>query len=363
MKFATVAAPLPCLLLCCAHAAAQSSVAVYGRLNAALERVETSANAAGRAVSASRLSNNRSVFGFRGTEDLGGGLKAIFQIEGTLSLDTGAGSPAQRDTRVGLEGGYGTLFLGHWTTPYNNATSGLDPFYPTTAGYMSIMGNGAASTVDNVGDTASFDRRQHNGVHYYTPAWRGWQLRAAHGLSEERPAGGAHPSLTSLAAVYEQGPWYAVLAHERHRAYQGRGRDDSGSKAAVAYRFGDTRLAAIAERLEYETASGKLERRAYYLSATHQIGPHGLRLGVARASDGRGASTQRIGYIRRGPATGATHATLGYDYTLSKRSSVFAYYTRLDNEANAVHDFAINSLTASPGATLKGLALGMRHAF
>ena len=126
-------------------AAAQSSVTVYGRLNVAMEHMETSAAGAaagGKALSVTRLVNNRSVFGFKGTEDLGGGNKAIFQVEGTLSPDTGEGSPAQRDTRVGLEGGYGQLFLGHWTTPYNNSTSGLDPFYPTTAGYMSIMGNG-----------------------------------------------------------------------------------------------------------------------------------------------------------------------------------------------------------------------------
>ena len=99
------------------------------------------------------------------------------------------------------------------------------------------------------------------------------------------------------------------------------------------------------------------------MSATHQAGPHGLRLGFAHAGDGKGGSTQKIGYVRRGPDTGASHVTLGYDYTLSRRSSLYAYYTRLDNDANALHDFAINALTVSAGATLKGAAFGMRHAF
>jgi predicted porin len=49
-------------------------------------------------------------------------------------------------------------------------------------------------------------------MHYWTPVWRGLSLRLTHGLSEERPAGGAKPSLTSAAAIYEQGPWYAALA-------------------------------------------------------------------------------------------------------------------------------------------------------
>jgi predicted porin len=53
----------------------------------------------------------------------------------------------------------------------------------------------------------------------------------------------------------------------------------------------------------------------------------------------------------------------GYDYALSKRTSLYAYYTLLDNERNAVYDFAINSLSPTPGATLKGVSLGIRHAF
>ena len=374
MKIVKPSLPLPLslslslsLLLAAGSAAAQSNVTIYGRLNVSMEDMETSASAAGKRLNITRMVNNRSVFGFRGVEDLGGGMKAIFQIEGTLSPDTGEGSPAARDTRVGLEGGFGQLFLGHWTTPYNNATSGLDPFYPTTAGYMSIMGNGSGSTVDNVSNLSSFDRRQQNSISWYSPAWQGFTLRTAHGVGEERPASGAKPSLTSLAAVYEQGPWYATLAHELHKDYQGIGRDDSGSKLAAAYKFahpyGEARIAVIAEKLKYETASGKLERQAWYLSATQQTGRHGLRLGVARANDASGASTQKIGFVKRGPDSGATHVTLGYDYALSKRSSVYAYYTRLHNEANGLYDFAINPLTVSAGATLKGSAFGMRHAF
>jgi predicted porin len=353
-----------CMALASSYAAAQSgSVQIYGRLNVALENVRNSSDAKGQRTSTTRESNYRSVLGFRGSEALGDGLKAIYQIEGTLSVDTGAGAIAARDTRIGLEGKFGTIFGGNWTTPYNAATSGLDPFYPTTAGYMSIMGNGSASTSDNLIDTSSFDRRQQNSVHYWSPNWNGLSVRVAHGLNEEKPASGAKPSLTSMAAIYEQGPLHASVSHERHHEYQGPGRNDHGTKIGAAYRFGATRIAAIAERLTYETASGKLERKSYYLSATHQIGAHGIRFGVATAGDGEGSSTQKIGFMKKGPDTGATHYTLGYDYNFSKRTSAFAYYTLLDNEKNAVHDFAINSLGAGAGATLKGSALGIRHAF
>jgi predicted porin len=359
LRFSVIA----CAAMCAAGAHAQTNVQVYGRLNVSAEHMETSADKTGKEFSQTRLSNNRSVLGFRGTEELGAGLTALFQIEGTISPDTGAGAIAQRDTRVGLQGTFGTVFVGHWVTAYNGATSSLDPFYPTTAGYMSIMGNGSASSADNVSDTSSFDRRQANSLHYWTRPWNGMSLRISHGFNEEKPANGAKPSLTSVAGIYEQGPWYGTLAHERHHEYQGSGRNDTGAKIGIAYKFGNTRVAGIAERLKYETATGKLEQTAFYLSLTHRIGPHGLNAGIARSNDGKGKSTNTIGYVRSGPDTGATHITLGYDYTLSKRSSLYAYYTHLNNERNAIHDFAINSLTVSPGATLKGAALGMRHSF
>lgn len=355
---------LPLCLACMASQAnAQTNVQVYARLNVSAEHVDTTATTDGPSAQLNRISNNRSVLGFRGSEALGGGVSAIFQIEGTLSPDTGAGELARRDTRVGLDGGFGTLFVGHWVTAYNGATSGLDPFYPTTAGYMSIIGNGAAAAVDNVSNLYSFDRRQANSIHYWSRPWKGLGLRVTHGVAEERPASGAKPSLTSFAAIYDEGPWYATLAFERHHAYQGVGLDDSGTKLAVARRFGDTRVALLAERLDYETALGDLTRNAVYVSVSHQIGAHGLRLGVARAGDGKGARGNRVGFVRGGGNTGATHITLGYDYTLSKRTSVYAYVTHLDNEANAAYDFAINSLDAAPGATVRGAALGLRHAF
>ncbi|THC39618.1 porin [Massilia sp. Mn16-1_5] len=116
--------------LLASHGLAQAeSPQLYGRLNLGIQQMRVHGKA-----SSTRLSNYRSVLGIRGGEDLGEGLRVLFQVEGTLSPDTGAGAVAARDTRVGLAGRWGTLFAGNWTTPYNSASSGLDPFYPTTAG-------------------------------------------------------------------------------------------------------------------------------------------------------------------------------------------------------------------------------------
>jgi predicted porin len=343
------------------HGLAQAEpTQIYGRLNLGVEDIHVHGNGHASSV---RLSNYRSVFGVRGSEDLGNGLQLLFQVEGTLSPDTGSGAVAARDTRVGLAGRWGTLFAGNWSTPYNTASAGLDPFYPTTAGYMSIMGNGSAASADNASDTSSFDRRQRNSVHYWSPSWRGVSLRLAHGLNEERPAGGARPSLSSGALQFQGGALYAALAYERHHDYRGPGLDDHGIKLAGSWQFGPLTLAGAVEQLHYETTSGILERRDYYLALTRQFGRHGLRLGVARAGDGKGDSTEKVGFVVAGSGTGAVHATLGYDYTLSKRSSLFAFYTQLRNDRAGVVDFAINGIDGGAGSTASGLALGMRHAF
>ncbi len=334
-------------------------VQVYGRLNVSVE----AARAPGAHVE--RMVNNRSVLGFRGSEDLGGGLEALFQVEGTLAPDTGAGEIARRDTRIGLEGPFGTVFAGHWVTAYNGATSSLDPFYPTTAGYMGILANGAASSTDNVADVASFDRRQANSVHWWSPRWHGWTLRATHGLAEERPASGARPSLLSLALIHDAGPLYLALAHERHHEYHGPGTADTGTKAAAGYTFGTMRLALVAERLEYELPAGQLARNALYLSLSHQAGRHGLRASIGKAGDGHGGGT--VGFVRGGADTGAVHATAGYEYGFSPRTTVYAYHTRLRNDGNAAYDFPINgvgTLAASlTGARISATSLGMRHSF
>ncbi|MGH8771704.1 MAG: porin, partial [Burkholderiales bacterium] len=112
-----------------------SNVTVYGTLNADFENVErdgaTSPPDAGNSFvpssavlgspitgadleSRNRVSSNSSNIGFRGTEDLGNGLKAIFQLESSINLDAGGGNLGGRNSNVGLTGAWGTVFYGQW---------------------------------------------------------------------------------------------------------------------------------------------------------------------------------------------------------------------------------------------------------
>jgi predicted porin len=357
-----------CVLAACALGAAgahaQSSVTIYGRINTALEYSHASTATDGtRPGGVGRLTNNRSVFGLRGEETLDGSLKAIWQIESTMAMDTGAGEIAARNTRLGLTGSLGTLFMGNWHTPYTEATLTYDPYYPTTAGYMALIGNGSASTSDNVQDTSSFDRRQKNLLVYKTPVWNGLSAGLAWGVNEEKTTVPRDPALYSFAIGYDRAGLNLTAAYEVHQHYQTAGRNDDAIKVGAAYQFGDTRVALIYERLHYRTATGDLTRDGYYASLVHKLGPGSVRIGLALAGDGGGDAQETIGFFRAGPDTGATQLTIGYDYPLSKRTALYAYYSRIDNKRHGAYDFAINQLGVSEGSDPQTVALGVRHSF
>jgi len=359
-----LAAFLTSLTAAAAPAHAQSEVTVYGRLNAALEYVTVSTASDGSKLgNAARISSYRSVFGLRGEEALGYGLKAVWQIESTLSLDTGAGQIAARDTRLGLDSPYGMVFMGNWDTPYTASTRGYDPYYPTTAGYMALLGNGAAATSDNVQNTSSFDRRQKNILQYQSPVWGGFSATLGYGLPEEKLTVPRNPALYSMAAAYNRGALGVALAYEVHQHYQTAGRNDDAIKFGVSYQFSSTRLSALYEHLHYRTATGDLERNGAYVSVVQQVGTGSIRAGLGWVGNGTGNATETIGFFRSGPGTGAWQLTVGYDYPLSKRTGLYAYYSRINNHGNAIYDFAINPAGVKAGADPQVFALGMRHNF
>ena len=99
------------------------------------------------------------------------------------------------------------------------------------------------------------------------------------------------------------------------------------------------------------------------MSGTYRVGLGVLKAGYAHAGNGSGKALSRIGAIQSGPATGATQITLGYDHELSKRTTLQAFYSRIDNAQRGLYDFAINEAGVSQGQRASVFALGMRHNF
>jgi len=341
--------------------APSSNVSLYGFLKADVEQV----SASGQHGPLRRLSNNLSVLGFRASEDLGAGWSAWAQIETNVKVDTGDGPWGGRNTGVGLRGPWGELLLGQWETPLRFVSVyAIDPFTAGIFASNGILGNGFATAANGI-SPASFDRRQPNLVQYSSPTLQGFSARIAYALPEEKTATLA-PDLISTLLSYSDGPLYLAWGHERHRDYQGAGSLDTAHRLGAAVTLGNTRLRAAWERLHYEPAPGRmLNRNAWQLALTHDMGAGQWRASLVRGQAASGNASQGVGGIGApGTDSGARQLSLGYGHSLSKRSELWAAWTSLHNGASAAYKLSANPIDGlKPGSTQRGLGLGLTHKF
>jgi predicted porin len=382
-----------------AAALAQSSVQIYGTLNADIESVKATGSSGSNFASRTRVTSNSSNVGFRGTEDLGQGLRAFFQIESAVNFDNGtqSGFWASRNSGIGLQGSYGQVLLGQWDSPYKYSTLRLDPTGDVgIAAYTGILGSTGSITSGqggiNFAERASFDRRVSNVVQYWTPAWRGLTGRFAYGTSDTNVGSATtgvaestnlRPALYAGAAIYENGPWYATVAAERHKDFQAlntlfgaaasSGKDDAW-KAGLQYAFLNNTFSVggILERLKYKADDigglGSLERKVtnWYLVGKYQAGPHSVGLSYGQKGEEKlsGAGFSDLSDSK------AKQIAARYGYSLSKRTQLYAIATRISNEANAFQTFGNSPITptnlfrdAARGADPTGYGIGMIHTF
>src|SRR5438445_816670 len=163
-----------------------ANVTLYGRLNLDLEFVNGRTCATAPTCTSgtsnptvNRVSSNSSRIGVRGTESLGGGLNAIFQIESNVSGDTGNSSGsglASRETFVGLQGAWGTFKMGKFLMPYDD----LHPIFgnvPTyTTSILSTADFWSQGTLSKFG--GGFDARLGNSLRYDSPVYSGFNYSA-----------------------------------------------------------------------------------------------------------------------------------------------------------------------------------------
>ena len=199
-------------------------VTLYGRAYATFESIEADAGSVPTVNPAltrrNRVSDQSSYLGVRGTEDLGGGLKAFFQLETGFKIDQNDTTFAARNSGVGLQGGWGSVLLGRWDTPFKSALGAIDPWGDLTLGGIQagMMGGG----VNNVATTTMGDRRDQNVVQYWSPSWAGIAVRLSYSANEARssspcagrPAGGTCNPLSQGGSIsYTGGPVYIAYAY------------------------------------------------------------------------------------------------------------------------------------------------------
>jgi predicted porin len=321
-----------------------------------------------------RVSSNSSRLGVRGSEALGGGLSAIFQIESNVSADTGGGLLGTRETFVGLQGSWGTVKIGNFLAPYDD----IHPIFgnvPTLT--TSILSTAAlwAQASQSVGN-GGFDARLGNSIRYDSPRIAGFvgsmQISTLDGSAGQ---GGVvygtpatekrHAYIMSTGGFYANGPFQAGIAYEAHNKVRGPALDDWAFSVAANWNFGIVKVGGVYERLDYDTPTGNLKRDFYGISGTVPIGPGELFAHWGQASDGKGSAANgtTVGQLTKGGGTGASNYSISYTYALSKRTLTYAGYVATANDSNAAYNFNINPYAVVNDANAQGFVMGVVHFF
>jgi len=341
-------------------------VTLYGRVYVMFETVKASGGTAIPIGSRTRVSDQSSLLGVRGTEDLGGGLKAFFQLETAFAPDQAPGTFANRNSGVGLQGGFGSVLLGRWDTPFKTTTIGVDPFGDLTMGGIT----GAMS------DRGNFDRRESNTFQYWSPVIAGFAGRFGYTATEAKTAlatGNTTPGVVSTSLTYTKGPIYVGYAWERHkdtyRNYTGAvaavvGGKEKGQALFGTFTFGPIKLGAITQK--FEKSSGNANRvsdmKSNMVNVTYTAGKNQLIFQHARSKDG--AEITPAGVVTTGVQPDCKASTLGYFYNFSRRTSFLGQYTKVNNNAAGRCNFGANALTLNgPDQDPTGFAVGLRHTF
>ena len=358
-------------------AMAQSSVTLYGVADAAVTYVNGLDNWTGLDSGANKASR----LGFRGVEDLGGGLKANFVLEGGFNLDAGDGKSGgatdsgfqfKRQSTVGLAGNFGEVRLGRELTAAYNATARYDVFGGVGIAHSQLWDDGkslafstAPATLGEPVDPYHYttNQRVSNAITYVSPDFSGFKVAANYGFgevagknSDGRYFGGG--------LTYDNGPLSLGLGAERLNKGAGAAMQAQASNDITAWSLGGSYDLGVAKLLAaYRQSTAKdvailgaksdLKNRGYMLAVTAPVGP-----GLVRAAYNR-YEAKFYGY------KGVTDQFgLGYVYNLSKRTSVYGTYAYIKNK----NDNALNLTVNSSGGVKKNgsqqaVQVGITHAF
>jgi predicted porin len=344
---------------------AQSNVTIYGVVDASVDVTNAGDSATQTGVHTTKISSNTSRIGFKGSEDLGDGLKAVFQLETAFNADgTSATNLNSRNTFVGLAGdNWGRVILGRYDTPYKTSTRAWDLFADHLGDNRNLMGgaNGAAAI--------PFDNRASNTVRYDSPNWGGFNLAVAYVDNAETVVTSAPKgSAWSASGSYTiNSDWSLIAAYEKHNNLTSfTTLDEKAWKVGGSFKTGPFQASAIYEKTDDDFGAASLGHKAWTVSGGYSV----------TASD-----LIKLAYTKAGKLDGSVFASdtsakqwaVGYDHTLSKRTKLYAEYVKLKNESGI--GYGLTGATGTGGNTTGATAalgvdadpsafsFGVRHAF
>ncbi|MBS1170360.1 MAG: Outer rane porin protein 32 [Burkholderiaceae bacterium] len=304
---------------------AQSNVTVYGTVDIGYVK-ETN-----KKMKMDNMVDER--LGFMGSEDLGNGLKATFQLEKRFNLQDGTATNAidfEGASNLGLAGSFGHVRFGRLNNLTTETIRQFDPFDQYGVGGMfrnSIR-----------------ESRIANSVRYDSPNWNGFQLGATYTL--ENP--GALTSASSagknagygLTAKYNNGPLsLAADYNKKADSY-----DSTNWNVAAAYAFGPAKVSALYEKASVKTATTDLDQKIWLVGAEYKIGAGKILASYGQIKDSTVA----------GEPTNKKYA-IGYNHSLSKRTTAYAHY------AHTKYDLGQSAYGGEDA--INGFQVGLTHKF
>lgn len=340
-------------------ASAQSSVTLFGVLDANLRYVKNSGLSSNYGMSNSGLSSGR--LGFRGVEDLGGGLKAGFWLESDVNVDNGTTSATgkffQRRSTVSLMGNWGEVRLGRDFAPSSVHAYKYDPF--------GVIGIGGQNITSSTARALSNYYRHDNAVGYFTPNFGG--VQAEFMFAPDEQAGNNTGRHMSGRVSYENGPISASLSYGTTNVVTTAGATGKFKQLGVAgsYNFGFAQLIASVYRDDLPLGSYGATTATGLTAGSEDRWLIGVNVPV-------GNDIIRASYVRTNARKGtaayndsdASKIAVGYIHNMSKRTAVYGTVSRVSNDGAA--NFAIAGGAPTPGGwagNSTGAEIGLKHSF
>jgi len=338
-KLATLAAA--CLFPILAHA--QSNVTIFGLLDVNMAQ-ERASGLKRNAMDTSELNGSR--LGFKGSEDMGNGLKAIFMLESAVAIDTGTSAGFTRQSYLGLEGSFGRVTLGR---QYSPAFVAIDPYEATGSSDRS-----AGMLHRKTGSVArGYQVRFDNMIKYRSPEMAGFSVdvgywNGAENISNDsdlRRAGRGY----GLTGMYKNGPLAASATTQRYISNNTGGTATTHGLGA-SYDFGVAKLYALYTQDREGGTQGKGKARSYSVGAEIPVSKPGtLAISYGKRKESGEANTED-----------ANGASIYYMHNLSKRTTLYTAYSRINNQGNANYGF---NITPAAGDDVSVIMAGLRHKF
>lgn len=316
---------------------ANAAATLYGHFHMSFDRFDNDNN-----VENGSLANNSSRFGIKGNEDLGGGLKAIYQVEsGIFNPDEGSGGfgATLRNSFIGFTGGWGTVKVGRHDTPYKDLGRKMDSFNEEIGDLRNVIGNAG-------GAGSAFDNRVSNMIRYESPKFAGgWAAVVQHTSNNGSDvATNTAQKDNSVGITWSAGPIFLGLAWDEVGTTTNT--DPAGIRLAGTYTFNDLTLGLLWESLSDVGGVSGADRDGLGVIASYKMGNNKLKFHWFEADE-----------FDNAPNTGGSILAIGVDHQLSKTTKVYVNYAKADNDS-VVSNFNVASGPGGHDAVAPAAGLG-----